>query len=689
MPTSREVMAFIALISTTLLLAGCPSTDSGTDASQPLEGRPLARANQLEGTWLGITEGDFVGLEFMADGQVLATPVVGFGTSQMFRYSLLEGGRLSLTLPNGQSRVFTAEIGGDQLELSGFMMLSGTNSQRYRRLPSGKTLEQGIEEQRAAEARAYEERLAAVNAFLAHPDLVIAPTTPAAGAPAAIALELAAGGVGRAWHDDAPPHLDQITVQPGAGDRAGTLQVSVTFGQQIQPPPTQQRSGTTITFAVAGDARNPTLTAQVNFGGQPFELAIVRDRDRHAAIVGRFDAEIARIEALRAPLISALRDYAVLQGTSAPDNPNRPQPSRIEVVLVRDEASGAYAGESTLIDGTTGQAVTAPATAQITVTGDRAMLMINASNRQYQLSLDQAAGKFSGGWFYQGNPNGWQAELTATQAFDAATRQRQVGAERTALASLQVATPLIGLVDGRIQFLPQPMAVSLALSSSGGQIAGTATFPIVRAVIDVQGQIVESLTGPRLQLRFTGLRESGHGHAQNVFTTLRTQTWSYAVADAGTSGAPIKLTNGALTLTQATDAYRRSLLEQLTAAMSGGLKMTITHPRYNDNVTPLTFEFRIDRATGRIGGSVVSGTARSMFNARSTVSGELADIAGVPLLSVEITDPPPARANLFRRTDVAELAAYPTEGGWQFVGPFWPTHQTTARQYVGFSQLTE
>jgi hypothetical protein len=682
-------MGLCALI---LLLSGCSSPDVPVDTSQPLEGRALARESQLEGTWLGITEGDFIGFEFMDDGQVLATPISlgGLGSGQMFRYSVLEGGRLSLVTPNGQSQVFTAQLAGDQLELSGFMMLSETNSQRFRRLADGETLEQGMAQQRAAEAKAYEERLAGVNAFLARPGLVIAPTAPAPGAPAAIAVELAAGGTGKAWHDDASPHLDQITVQTSASDRAGTPQVNVTFGPQVQPPPTQARSGATIPFAVSGDVESPTLTALVNFGGQQFELQIARDPRRHEEIVDRFDAEIARIEALRAPLISALKDYAVLEGTGASENPNRPQANTVQIVLVREPTSGAYAGEATLIDGTTGQAQSIPQTvAQITVTGDKAMLVVNAANRQYQLTLDAATGKLGGGWFYQGNANGWQAELAVTQAIDAATRQQQVEAERSALASLQAATPLIGLVDGRVQFLPQPMAVSLALSSSGGQLSGTATFPVVRAVIDVQGQIAETLAGPRLQLRFTNLRESGHSHALNLFNTLRGQTWTYAVADAGAADAPVKLTNGAYALTEATDAYRREIREALTAALSGGLKMTITYPRYEATFVPLTFEFLIDRATGKVTGSPVSGAHRNLFTEKSTVDGELADLAGLPFLPVQITDPPPARANGFRRTDVVELAAYPTDDGWVFTGPLWPTHQTTARQYVGFSEAKD
>ena len=192
---------------------GGDSSSSGA-SSGPLEGRAVGRASQLEGTWLGLSEGDFIGFEFMDDGKVLATPftaaLAGFGGGVMYDYTILDGGRLSLMTPNGQTRVLGVTIAGDQMELTG-MAFAPNNAQRFRRLPNGQTLAQGIEAQERLDAQAYQERYDALTEYIGRTDLVMTQTTPGPNGPAAIALNLVVMGTGRAWHDDAPPHLDEIT----------------------------------------------------------------------------------------------------------------------------------------------------------------------------------------------------------------------------------------------------------------------------------------------------------------------------------------------------------------------------------------------------------------------------------------------------------------------------------------------
>jgi len=108
----RNVLAGVI---TVLTLSGC-GDGSETTPSGPLEGREISRASQLEGTWLGTTEGDFIGFEFMDDGKVLATPftaaLTGLSGGAMYSYSILEGGRLSLVAPNGQTQIYGVTIAG-------------------------------------------------------------------------------------------------------------------------------------------------------------------------------------------------------------------------------------------------------------------------------------------------------------------------------------------------------------------------------------------------------------------------------------------------------------------------------------------------------------------------------------------------------------------------------------------------
>ena len=104
------------------------------------------------------------------------------------------------------------------MELEGGMMLAVSNTQRFRRLPRGQTLEQGIAEQERLDAAAYRERHEALLEYLEWDDLVMVPVTPGPDAPTAIALDLAISDPGRGWYDDRPPHLDEIrsAIETGA-----------------------------------------------------------------------------------------------------------------------------------------------------------------------------------------------------------------------------------------------------------------------------------------------------------------------------------------------------------------------------------------------------------------------------------------------------------------------------------------
>ena len=169
------------------VIVGCGGGDAPVDPNAAVEGRALRRASELEGVWLGLTEGTFLGLEFMDDGQALATLVGGgFGGpgQALYNYSVLDDGRLALVGINGAGQeVYTTNIDGDRLEIESFI-----NKQRFMRLPEGQTLEQGLEEQLKLREAQYQERYDALTAFLSEPGLVIAPTTPAPGGPAAMAV---------------------------------------------------------------------------------------------------------------------------------------------------------------------------------------------------------------------------------------------------------------------------------------------------------------------------------------------------------------------------------------------------------------------------------------------------------------------------------------------------------------------
>ena len=80
---------------------------------------------------------------------------------------------------------------------------------------------------------------------------MITPSTPSPDAPAAIAVDYGKLGNGRAWYDEEPPHLKDLTLALDS-DRNEPV-VNVTFGAQLRPATSDQSGGGTITFAASGD----------------------------------------------------------------------------------------------------------------------------------------------------------------------------------------------------------------------------------------------------------------------------------------------------------------------------------------------------------------------------------------------------------------------------------------------------
>ena len=107
-----------------VVLAGCGGGDdsSGSSPEKSLDGDELSDSGDLIGTWVYVTDGDFVGFEFMKEGKALVTPAMaaaltGLNSGMMMSYDVLDGGRLTLSAANGQTQVFHATIDGDLLEL--------------------------------------------------------------------------------------------------------------------------------------------------------------------------------------------------------------------------------------------------------------------------------------------------------------------------------------------------------------------------------------------------------------------------------------------------------------------------------------------------------------------------------------------------------------------------------------------
>lgn len=677
-------------------LAGCGdggSSDTQADAHKPLEGKVASKASQLVGTWFRDSAGDYVGFEFMKENKVLVTHELsaafgGAGSGKMMTYDVLDGGRLSLTAPNGETIIYTAVI-------SGGMMLSGVASQRLRKLETGKTLQIALKEESEARAKAYKERVAALTGYLQQKELVIAVTDAGATGPVPVALNIQQNTgqyfSANAYHNDASPHMDQLTGQLSLNERQNTAQIQINFGPQIQPAPTGRTGGGNIVLDVTGDGKNLRIAGKVRYGnsGTEYEMVLMPDAKLHKEIVGRFNAELARIENLKKPLIKALNEYALLEGTSASENQNQAKPNPTRIVLIRD-AAGNYTGETAMVNSSNGQPMAIPGTkAQITLINDKPLLFIDAYNRQYQLSLD-SAGKLTGGWFYQQNPNGYGAEFNLSETSDLATYKTRIEAKHKRLLSLSPSTPLIGWITNRpnnreIPWIP--VTIALGNPDASGVMTGTMSYPTVKMIVDIKGTVVDTLAGPQLQVRFGNLREAGTQHAQSASDSLRNQMWVYRLADEDTGSGTVKITDGVQTLTQLTNEYKSELYRKLTDALLAGLKVRTRGPYVNDPTHWATFVLNIDPATRKISGSAIEGSPH-MFKTGAAVAGELKDYSGFPYLEVQINEPPvPNKPAAFRYTFFCDLCIYPLGDEWLIVSGYYPHTNAKSRQYLDMAQV--
>jgi hypothetical protein len=408
----RASITWAWLLGSVAGLLGCGGESSSPSsapapAETPLKGKDLSQTSQLVGTWSALTEGEFDCLEFMKDGKAL----VGDGSAGLtVDYSVLDGGRLSLMMPGGLTAVFGATIAGDQLELNGkASALSSGGTQRFRRLKAGETCADARKAQAKAKADAYQKRVAALSDFLKQPGLVLAFTETGPSTPASIALvvEAAGGGFsGKAWHDDKPPHLNLISGQLQLNEAANMAQVIISYGQRLAPPAAQPDGGGQIAMNVEGDGKDLRISAKVTFGGggPAHEMVLRSDPKLHAEIVKRYEAELARIESLKQPIIKLLKDYAVLRGQLKPMDTRKTEPDTADLTLVRDPKSGQYYCEGVTIGMRDRGELATKAAAEIVIANDRPWLRILCPPaREYMLAFpDEKANKLAGQWMMPG-----------------------------------------------------------------------------------------------------------------------------------------------------------------------------------------------------------------------------------------------------------------------------------------------
>lgn len=707
----------VCLLATLFLLAGCgrgeEASSGGSAASeQPVKSQALSKAGQLTGTWFRMTEGDLFGIEFLKDNQALVTLEVQAalrGSSGiMVSYSVLEGGRLSLTIPDGETIIYDASLAGDQLELRSQRGVRATEVQKFRRLKPGQTLAQAFEEEKVAKAMARKMRVEALDKFFSQPGLVLGVRDLQPDSPPMLALILgesatgmpagtqpSGGFSGKAVHDDNPPVLARIEGSLVENQRTGDVQLNVQLGQQLEPA-TNHPSATQGQFVlqISGDNLRPQILGKVSYGpGREFELELRPDQKMHAQIVKKFEEEKARVAALQESINSLLKDYALLSGRSASPMQHEPNGSSDQILLLRDERSGNLGGEITVTNNHTGGVQILPISlASVMVEGDKTLLVLEAIGRQYTLERDPATGQFTGYWAQGINLPGYATTLELTEALDRAAFQERLDAQRKALARISPEDVFQGFIPHWPNREPNPVSLKLNRDQNG-EIHASAFYPMFKSTVTLKGQVRESASGPFIELRFLDIPASPDARiATNMLSMqIRNQIWELRAGDGGSSSqlaGRLKLGgSGSFELRRRDENWQALQRALYNEALNDGSRFVMVHPDPG-RMEPSYIELKLDAASQRVSGRYLNTGVRmaGVTDMRRAVSGDLRDMDGWLVLHLVMEQPVGAS---YRGTDEMDLVVRRHEEKILLNGVEYPTPTGRHSPRIDYVELAQ
>jgi hypothetical protein len=370
------MLAFQRSASASLLAILCAAVAAAGQAPGEFQGRPVAKAGELVGSWMRATPGNWLGVEFLKNDSVMVTqdvagPLGRLTSTFTFKYAVLDGGRVSFVAPNGATTVFQAKASGDLLELAvpseGIQILgvelSFGGSQRFRRLPSGKTLSQALEEEAARFAAEREKRTAAIRQLVQGGSLVLVPERGGAGGPVVVLRFEASPGAALQGlavveaHPERPDFIDPIRVHPIVatiepeeipfGD-SGRVVVTIAAARAVEPPNQRHVDGR-IQLVAEGPADRPAIRGTVEFPARRESwsgIVLKSDPALHAATLARLETQREAVRKKLAAVAGPLGGKAILTGFKSLPGAAQPQP--VELTLERVQGSEAFTANAAI-----------------------------------------------------------------------------------------------------------------------------------------------------------------------------------------------------------------------------------------------------------------------------------------------------------------------------------------------------
>lgn len=621
-------------------LYGCGGgNDDASAADGPIEGRPVSRANELVGTWMRVSSGEFLGFEFMEEGQVLITSASGGAVTR--GYSLLDGGRLNLTAPGGASTVYGTRRAGDLLELTPEMAMRDAQAQRFRRVPEGTTLAVALRQHAEQMVVEQQRRLAGLQQLLETGKLVVVAAE--AGGPAAVvSLSIDYWGNeigGSAVMDDNPERDDPlrpVRVHPLNGtttpvdDATNRLRVTLNLQPAVEPSGQQSIQGR-ITLIADGPLDRSRLTGTAAFSGTQANGQVVLQSDarRHERTLARLEEQRAARQRALAKVSEPLGGRAVLTGQKTSLGGSNPEP--VELVLERD--GDRYVGTATV---GTRQQMNVSGGLDV-VLGAGALYVQLPTGEQWRVQPDSDGRAYAGLWRPRAQADfigHGEVQLNIERAWT----EEQVAAERAAIErflgeQLQTPSQFVGVVEhvrgsNPSQYWPAWMELRIG---PDGSAAGQAWLLGQNVGVSLSGQ----RSGNSIVLSSSGVLEGSTNDR-----SLMQQRWQLAVGSmdpeprlVGSFSASLG-GSGSVAFSPLGDdaAARRRLLEALTAA-----PFEAVNTRVSRNPEPAYFRFQVEG--GKITGDVVGGDltgSRPSALPPGLITGELVEQRGLPLLKLTV-----------------------------------------------------
>jgi hypothetical protein len=650
-------------------------------ASTPAKAAEQLKPSQLVGTWVHTNPANMDGLEFTKDGKVLV--YIGGGNDAMTAdYSIVSDGRLNISM-GGLAQFFVPSMSGEQLQLK---EPDTGNVAQYRRLKAGETMAAAITAQKQAGEKAVNDRNAAVPDFLKRKDLVMLFINGGPSAPANSTVEFVPNGTeftGRALYDSKPPHMEALNAQIQGTDNP---RVTVTFGVANS---SQNGNNLQISFHPVGTAPNITLTAAVNFGGvfdnAANSTAVIKPDDTmRKQILDHFKSETARLEALKAPVVAMLKDYAVFKGTSQSALAAERDGFADEFVLSRNPQNNTWAGQGQSVNRATGATEILPVViATVGIVSEKPAIQILSQKKLYQFTdIDVTAGKLIGTWQMPNNPNGRPAALAITQALDVKGRDQLFTARKAALLKMGADAVFHGVLNDQYPNgaqPPNPVTVTLSVAENGA-ITGKAEYALEGCTMTLAGREVDTPQGPALQLRYTDAVANPGAWADVAAFIKLVQHETWMLSPTGDAAGPIRL--GGYSLTSPGPGSPPNAMQLISytdkdkaavAAALNGARFKVTTPRM-DQVPATILEITVDPATQKITGRVAEGGYHLNATTGTTLTGEMKDQSGWIELSMPIQ-----RKNDAKPVYNFTAVVTPTEGGLYLNGDIYNITQGPTR----------